>query len=83
MKLYEINNCNASFMSDYIYQEAKTATEAVFKSFGIKTKRSADRRVDFLVVLVEKGSNGGYHKIGNQLGLCILQPHSKVEINTK
>lgn len=72
MKLYEINNCNTGIMSNYIYQEANTATEAVFKAFRVKTKRSADKQVDFLVVPVERGQNEGYLKIGNQLGLSII-----------
>ena len=74
MKLYEINNCNASLMSDYIYQEANTATEAVFKACKVKTKRDASLRVDFLVVPVESVGDGmSYVKIGNQLGLSIVR----------
>ena len=73
MKLYEINNCNASLMSGYIYQEANTASEAVFKKFGVKTKRSSFRQVDFLVTPVEAVGDGtNYHKRGNQLGLSII-----------
>lgn len=73
MKLYEINNCNAGIMSDYVYQEAESATEAVFKAFKVKTKRSADIRVDFLVVPVKPNYPSGYYKIGNQLGLSIIK----------
>ena len=73
MKLYEINNCNASLMSDYIYQEANTATEAVFKHFGVRTKRDASNQVDFLVTPVESNGNGMYYKRGNQMGLSIIK----------
>ena len=73
MKLYEISNCGASLMSDYIYQEARSSTEAVFKKFGVKTKRSADRQVDFLVTPVEPAGNGHYYKRGNQVGLSIVR----------
>lgn len=72
MKLYEINNCNASLMSDYIYQEANTATEAVFKRFGVKTKRDASNQVDFLVTPVEPAGNDRYYKRGNRTGLSII-----------
>ena len=72
MKLYEINNCNASLMSDYTYQEANTATEAVFKAFKVRTKRNADRQVDFLVTPVESAGNGKYYQRGNRLGLSII-----------
>ena len=75
MKLYEINDCNASLMSDYIYQEANSATEAIFKSFGVKTKRDVSNQVDFLVTPVEKVGDGTiYYKRGNQLGLSKITP---------
>ena len=73
MKLYEINNCNGSLMSTYIYQEAQSATEAVFKYFKVRTKRSADKQVDFLVTPVKPTPNGGYYKRGNQLGLSVVK----------
>ena len=72
MRLYEINTCNSSLMSDYLYQEANTATEAVFKRFGVRTKRDASNKVDFLVTPVEPAGNNQYYKRGNQTGLSIL-----------
>lgn len=70
MKLYEINNCNASLMSDYIYIEASTAVEAVYKKFNVITQRSSDKHVDYIVTPVEYAGNGRYYKRGNQIGLC-------------
>ena len=72
LKLYEINNCNASLLSGYIYQEGITAVDAVFKATGTKTIRSSNIQVDFLVTPVEK-QNGYYYKRGNQVGLSIIK----------
>lgn len=72
MRLYEISICR-NFASDFLYQEATSSMEAVFKKLNVKAKRAWRNDIDFIVTPVEKAPCGGYYKRGNRISLSIMR----------